>query len=374
MEILLFVGIVQALFACVFLLSKPKRVASDMLLAVWMIFLVLPMISGAAIRLWPDVYIPILRSDLVYPLTYGPFLWFYMRALTGEIDQLSRWDWLHFLPFVGLSIIQLVTGWGPAPPNPEGTEFHIATRVVGAVNLCVYLAYALAVVIRLKQHGRTAAQHFSALPNRVTLVWLQWLTAAISAVFFLLFVASLLSLPELLKVHLPAQVVIILVLSFFGLRQTQVFDPQPTGDPNKHPPEPDAPSSDGASDNLQASYSRSGLTKDRADRIQTKLDRFMKSDQPYLSADLTISELARQMAVSRHHLTEVISTRHNKSFYVFVNEYRVEAVKQAMMNPKTSEDTILDLAYASGFNSKSPFNTAFKRATGMTPSQYRNQL
>lgn len=110
MEILLFVGIVQALFACVFLLSKPKRVASDMLLAVWMIFFVLPMISGAAVRLWPDVYIPILRSDLVYPLTYGPFLWFYMRALTGEIDQLSRWDWLHFLPFVGLSIIQLGTG------------------------------------------------------------------------------------------------------------------------------------------------------------------------------------------------------------------------------------------------------------------------
>lgn len=121
---------------------------------------------------------------------------------------------MHFLPFVLLSLIQLGSGWAPEPPNPDSQEFGLATRVVGGVNAGVYLAYALAVEIRLKQHSRQTPLFFSALPNRVTLAWLGWLTAAISCVFLVLFSASLLSVPQMLLVYLPVQVAIILVLSF----------------------------------------------------------------------------------------------------------------------------------------------------------------
>ncbi len=383
MEYLLFVGVVQALFTTVFLASKRPCPLSDRILAIWMVFIALPMIGGTAVRLWPDVSIPVLNADLIYPLTYGPFVWLYVRTLTGKKKRLSYRDLMHFFPFVLMSVAQLATGWAPPPPNPELTVFDTSTRLIGALNFVLMLAYSVAVTFRLSQHRKEIIHHFSNMPYRVTLTWLLWLTAGFSAVSLFLFLAALLGRPDMLRIHLPAQIIIILALSFFGLRQGQLFDPQqgnseqdealapkanhaekafPTA--SEHPAQPDT---------VKTPYSRSGLTKDRAARIHSKLDKFMTSEKPYLSADLTISGLAKQMSVPRHHLTEVINTQHNKSFYQFVNEYRIEAVKQAMVNPENAGQTLLDLAYANGFNSKSPFNAAFKQLTGMTPSQYRRQ-
>ncbi len=385
MEYLLLVGIVQAIFTTVFLVSKRERALSDKILAVWMVFIALPLIGGAVIRLWPEIHFPILRSDLIYPLTYGPFMWLYVRALTGEVSGFAQRELVHFLPFVAVSLFQLSTGWAPVPPNPEMGSFDTATRIVGAINLASMLSYSAVVALRLRQHGKEVVRHFSNLSNRVTLAWLCWLTAGISTVFLLLFLASVLSLPDLLRIHLPAQIIIILALSFFGLRQVQVFDrrqefPMDRADQDRSLIEgvprqvfPEL-SEIQTPEEVKERYSRSGLTEERAEKISRKLDAYMETERPYLSPDLTIAELGKRMGVSRHHLTEVISTRHKKNFYVFVNEYRIEAVKQAMQDPKNSDMTLLDLAYAVGFNSKAPFNAAFKRLTGMVPSQYRNQL
>lgn len=186
------------------------------------------------------------------------------------------------------------------------------------------------------------------------------------------------------------------MLSFFGLRQTRVFaresdlvmgsdarqveascsgsasSPEPLDFPE---PEPVAKRED-EYDEIRAKgrYRRSGLTEERADVISTRLETFMREERPYLDAELTIERLAKRMAVPRHHLTQVISERHGKNFYLFVNEYRIQCVKQALKAPETQGATLLEVAYASGFNSKSTFNTAFKRLTGMTPSQYRRQM
>ena len=224
MEYLFVAGVVQALFTTVFLASKPKRALSDLVLAAWMIFIALPMIDILAMRLWPDMHVPILQSNLIYPLTYGPFMWLYVRAVTGAISRVSQQDLLHFLPFALVSLVQIVTGLAPPLPNPDHMVFDTSTRLVGAVNLVVILSYSWAVAQRLWQHGLKVNQHFSNLPNRVTLKWLFWLIAGFSIVSLLLFLGSLLSLPAVLHVHLPAKIAILFGLSFYGLRQNQVFD------------------------------------------------------------------------------------------------------------------------------------------------------
>lgn len=392
MENLLFVGIVQALFTAMFLASKRNIAPSDQVLAVWMVFIALPMVSGVLIRLWPDVHFPILSAGLIYPLTYGPFMWLYVKVLTGDVSRLSRRDLVHFLPFLIVSVVQLLSGWTPAPPNPEELDFSLTIRAIGFVNLALLLGYTSAIFWRLSKHDQQVVQYFSELPNQITLAWVRWFTAGTSLVFLLLFLASVFSRPELLKVHLPAQVGLILALSFFGLRQTQVFPlaqdanekPQPESkspeneiSPQAHstspPPAPAQPTAPQPSNDPKARYARSGLTQDHAEKIFLKLDAYMKANQPYLCPDLTIEALAKQLAVSRHHLTEVISLKHQKNYYVFVNEYRVQAVKQALNDPEKKDLTLLDVAYTCGFNSKTPFNTAFRRLTGMTPSQYRRQ-
>lgn len=368
MEHLLVIGSVQSLFTAIFLGTKRLRMLNDLVLAVWMVFLAMPLIAGATVQLWPDVNIPVLRANLIYPLTYGPFLWLYVGALTGVIEKISARHLVHFLPFAAVSIFQILSGWAPAPPNPESGSFGTSIRVIGGINFVMLAAYSAAVLQSLRRHDAKVLEHFSNLPDYVTLGWVRWMTVGITGVFLLLFLAAALSKPELLALHLVALIVAIFGLSFFGLQQGQVFGisddiEQRAGDA------PDDPEPDTGGPR----YVRSGLSPDRADVISARLDTLMLSERPYLNADLTIAVLAKRMAVPRHHLTEVINARHQKNFFQFVNDYRIEAVKQTLADPANAEKTLLDIAYAAGFNSKSSFNTAFKHLTGTTPSQYRRQ-
>ena len=63
-----------------------------------------------------------------------------------------------------------------------------------------------------------------------------------------------------------------------------------------------------------------------------------------------------------------------KNFYTLVNDYRIEEVKRRLEDPRYRNLTILAIAYDSGFNAKSSFNTIFKEQTGMTPSEYQKQV
>ena len=99
----------------------------------------------------------------------------------------------------------------------------------------------------------------------------------------------------------------------------------------------------------------------------------MDEEQPYLRGDLTLGDLSNELSISAHNLSEVINTRLGKNFYDFVNGYRVQEVQRKLTNPAHKHFTIMALAYDAGFNSKSAFNSFFKKATGMTPSEYRRK-
>jgi len=99
----------------------------------------------------------------------------------------------------------------------------------------------------------------------------------------------------------------------------------------------------------------------------------MASQKPYLDANLTIEKLSKQIAIPRHYLTQIISEQLNKNFYLFINEYRINTVKHYIDDAENNPLSMLEIAYQSGFNSKSTFNVAFKKLTSMTPSQYKKQ-
>ena len=101
---------------------------------------------------------------------------------------------------------------------------------------------------------------------------------------------------------------------------------------------------------------------------------YMKEHKPYLSPELSLTELARQLSLSRNQLSHLINTYTNENFYTFVNTYRVEEVKQLLSSPKHQHYTILTLAYEAGFSSKSSFNRIFKSITGNTPSEYQSSI
>ena len=71
------------------------------------------------------------------------------------------------------------------------------------------------------------------------------------------------------------------------------------------------------------------------------------------------------------YLTQIFSEQLNKNFYLYINVYRIHQVKALLNDPANKDMTLLDIAYESGFNSKSTFNAIFKKITNMTPTQYR---
>lgn len=96
----------------------------------------------------------------------------------------------------------------------------------------------------------------------------------------------------------------------------------------------------------------------------------MEENRHYLDPDLTLPVLAEKTSFFRNELSEIINSCSGTSFYHFVNSYRIEYFKTLLT--ETGNSNILELAYESGFNSKSAFYSAFKQITGITPRQYKD--
>ena len=80
--------------------------------------------------------------------------------------------------------------------------------------------------------------------------------------------------------------------------------------------------------------------------------------------------MAGDLNASPNLLSRIINTGFGLNFNDFINRYRVEAVKVSILQKQHERLTLLAIALASGFNSKTTFNRAFKKHTGMTPAQY----
>ncbi|MDX1630104.1 MAG: helix-turn-helix domain-containing protein, partial [Fulvivirga sp.] len=120
-------------------------------------------------------------------------------------------------------------------------------------------------------------------------------------------------------------------------------------------------------------YEKSGLTRHKIQVIKGKLENVMSNKQAYLNENLTLPVLAKQLEIQPTYLSQVINQEYKKSFFDYVNEFRVEEVKTRLLDEHYDHLSVLGIALDCGFKSKSSFNKFFKQHTGMTPSQYRHQ-
>ena len=105
-----------------------------------------------------------------------------------------------------------------------------------------------------------------------------------------------------------------------------------------------------------------------------QLEVLMTAEKPYLDPSLTIRSLAEILGIPSNHLSQLLSEGFNKNFSEFVNTYRLEAFKSKVADPSEQHLTLIALAYDSGFNSKTVFNTFFKKMMGKTPKAYWKEV
>ena len=106
--------------------------------------------------------------------------------------------------------------------------------------------------------------------------------------------------------------------------------------------------------------------------IQT-LNSYMEEEKPYLNSNLSLRILAEELNLQPNSLSWLINNEFGKNFNEYINSYRLEAFKIKVVSEEYRHLTLLGLAFECGFNSKSSFNTIFKKEIGMTPKAYQKQ-
>lgn len=123
-----------------------------------------------------------------------------------------------------------------------------------------------------------------------------------------------------------------------------------------------------------AKYQKSSLTEERKDELLNKIKYEMEVNLYFTNNLSSLAGLAKQINKPTHHVSQVINERLNKNFFELLASYRIEYAGKLIKEDRNSKLTIEELADKVGYNSKSSFNTAFKKYTSTTPSEYRKNL
>lgn len=111
-------------------------------------------------------------------------------------------------------------------------------------------------------------------------------------------------------------------------------------------------------------------TRQKNEHIVT-LEKILVGDRRFLDSTIALDQLADEMGLSKSHLSRIINSELGIGFNDYLNSLRVEEAKSHLLNPDFNHYTLLAIGLEAGFNSKTTFNTAFKKLTSMTPSEFR---
>jgi len=119
----------------------------------------------------------------------------------------------------------------------------------------------------------------------------------------------------------------------------------------------------------QEKYRNSQLKGINTRALDDKLDLLLKEEKIFLNDRLSVKALSQLLQITPHQMSEYINVRFQKNFSSLMNAYRVEEAKrQLLADPGLS---VIEIAFASGFGTKSNFNSVFLKTTGMSPQQFR---
>ncbi|MFN8258533.1 MAG: helix-turn-helix domain-containing protein [Bacteroidales bacterium] len=362
------------LFMISLLISKKDRRISDNLLAMWLFVFFANMVTLFIVNSDPkpdNLLIGfIVEFSEASLFLHGPLLFFYTISLTRPNFRLAQKHLLHSIPFF-ISYLYLILG----------LFFEIGSQAYGRLILLLikliwigfYLIYNILI---LQKHKANIEKIFSNLEEK-TLKWLNFISIGV----FILWITGVVSytLNEIFDFNIPQYgglymnfllCVFVFLLGYFGFRQTSVFSmtviqEKTTGEIA------DIEEIVESVPGIETKYKKSGLDAGKTNEIIVKMLQLLTDKKIYLDQNLTLFKMAEILKVQPNHLSQVINSTQNQSFFNFINSYRIEEVKKNINSDKMKNFSLLGIAFECGFNSKASFNRAFKKHTGLTPSEYK---
>jgi AraC-like DNA-binding protein len=279
-----------------------------------------------------------------------PLLFLYINSICYKTFRLQRRDVWHLLPYF------LLVTWSFISDIYSNHALKVFFEFLLHVQIASYSAI---ILITLYRYRRALKAMYSSI-EKVDLTWLVFLFLGFIIMWFMDFSHFMLrflhiTIPQLEHVLSLSSLTINLLFAtgivYCGLKQLAIF----SGIEEK------------------PRYATSPLRPQDFENYSQRLMQYMEKDKPYLDPDLSLDELASKLSILPRYLSQVINQSTNQNFFEYINRYRINEFKKQITYAKDSKITILEALYNVGFNSKSTFNEAFKKNTGITPSEFIRQ-
>src|SRR5690554_1524322 len=357
------IGAAQALLLALALWRRPANAAANRVLAAWVALVGVDLAVKAALMADPGPeLLRAFRVVALLPFVYCAAFYLYVRTLTTARPLRAR-DGVHMAGFLA---VLAYAGWRTGPGSDWLGALATPLPWPGGERLALYdlllfgwaFTYLGAALVRVHRYRRRLLARRSDA-DRMSLRWIDSMAACQMAIWAIALAHGVASIPGVgYKLIYGAVAVWVFVVGWFSLGQPPVA------------PEPEA--DDPAGSAAEAVAAEPASDDARFDDVQARLQALMEGEALYREPALAIAEVARRSGYPEYLVSAVINRRFGCNFWEYVNRHRVEAARAHLADPADGR-TILDIAYACGFTSKSTFNAAFKRQVGTTPSAYRQR-
>lgn len=365
----LMIVFISSLFAIFLLTVKTKNKTSNRLIAAFLILVAID-ISSFFYHRFIDMplVLEMLRMDL--PLFSSPVLYLFVLSVIYIDFKLKPKHLLHGLPFVVSTLVFTPRFYLASPEtrlsflnNYLDTPESLFSLIIGHIQVITYI---IAIFIILKKSKRVMLENYS---NATTAKhkWLFQLNV-ISAVIFVVTTSKTIFKfynDDFQTINIARIIVVFLVLCFIcWLILKALYDPGIfRGIDSKLLPVENMI----AKNEIVINLPNDKVIQDQIQQLKTH----MIDQKPYLNPTLTIQNLADDLQLPVREVSILINHHLDQHFFDFVNEYRIQHAMGILKDPAKKQLTVLEILYEVGFNSKSSFNTSFKKYADVTPTQYR---
>ncbi len=302
------------------------------------------LLAALSIRIWksiffyfnPDLSKIYLQIGLSACFFIGPLLYIFLKSrITPNSDKQKQWVWLLLLSVL---IITLIGVWYPYSSYPKfwsGTMYKIINYQW--LFFLTASAYILKTTWKRFWNKNEKLTFYDVLNLSVflgvALIWLAYFTASYTS-----YIMGALSFSFALY----------LSIILFYQQQKQY----------------------GTSSGRKEKYAQSKIKPTQATPLLADLEQLLKTEKLYTNPNLTLAEVAMQLNISPHLLSQLLNDNMGKNFSQYINEFRIEEAKVLLSKNKHFKMEII--AENCGFNSNSTFYSAFKKITDTTPAKFAN--
>lgn len=366
-SIIILLGALQGVILSIVFFTQKEGVPTNVLAVVLLTVSLALFLSFLQLNIDFTEHPYLIKTIYPWSLIFMPGLYIYLQLITGGIQKLTKKQLLYFIPVLMIFLYNIPFYFGDAALKIDyftrvdllGNQNFMEKAEDYFVNLTVLFFSGLS-FFEAQRYKKRAMQVFSDFEKAKT----KGILFLASTVLLLSLTAVLLLiLQEVFKDEIPAALNFITAIGstgfiYFIAYYTLIY--------------PDVFTT--IIDEIGVLSTSKPLVVEKKNEqthyhdLTKKITTILAEKELFRNPELTLSELSENTVIPSHLLSKIISTSMNTNFYSLINQYRVEEVKKQLRNKKGRG--IMEIAFQSGFNSKSTFYEVFKKDTGLSPGEF----